>query len=644
MSLLRRKRYLDPISKQPYHYPIETGFGDPMTVVEKINDIILQLNKYGDLNEEMVQKWNEVYRWVSEEGLDKSVIERIRELVEDGTFKDMINDEMIMDLFREQIKNFQNIAVNITDFGYKGDDPTKDTEAINTAINYTNNRGGGTVVFPPDEKIIVEDIDLYDKDNIVLDGNGAKLFYSEDVPLRKSPNGHNVFDISYSDRIKIKNMVIYGNMFKDLNKDNLPREPISNSATYRSRAIYGQKIGSVSVEDVTTFNFSHTIFVEGGKNLIFKDSVLNDTYRAFNIFDTENVDMANVIVENARYSIARISRSVENAGVGTTGSGGTSFLFYNSSGHLKNCVSRYAATDGFRIQDGSNFVFEDCLDYKSRRNGFSIYGQNEKSIGDYIRCRSVNTSDYLFWSGTTNTNRFRRPTEQEPYPFVSTENNNEMRLVDCVVKTHRQPRKLTNDTFFKSYAPSNYVNFKPNSVGCSVVNTHFSGLVLNYGVDSQGDRSSFANNTIEYISDYDKTTRAVFILGDDLVINNNTVYGGDFGFWIGYEGDVGAYIRDNKSYGYGISGYEIYSDGAIVIDNHAIQPAGGDTTVYGFRVRGNNVVFDKNAVIDNINNVVDRGLLVYSSVNTIYLGDFKSAIDPIGYEEKTVSASNIIEM
>lgn len=66
---MNRKKYINPISKRPYVYPLETGFGDPMTVVEKINDIILRLNKYGELNEEMLEKWNDVYRWVYGEGL-----------------------------------------------------------------------------------------------------------------------------------------------------------------------------------------------------------------------------------------------------------------------------------------------------------------------------------------------------------------------------------------------------------------------------------------------------------------------------------------------------------------------------------------------------------------------------------------------
>jgi|SRR5699024_5678713 len=102
-NLQKRERYLP------------TAFDDSLSIIEKINKVIHYLNDYAQLTEEMLVKWNEVYHWLMNEGLDTSIGDRLREWLEDGTFNDIINVEIFGEL-NEKIDNVINDFESFKEF------------------------------------------------------------------------------------------------------------------------------------------------------------------------------------------------------------------------------------------------------------------------------------------------------------------------------------------------------------------------------------------------------------------------------------------------------------------------------------------------------------------------------------------------
>lgn len=86
------------IEKHRYERYLATAFSDDLTMIQKINKIIEFLYQYSYITEEMLTKWNEVYSWVTGEGLDNAIVSRLNEMLEDGTLEKIINEAIFSDL------------------------------------------------------------------------------------------------------------------------------------------------------------------------------------------------------------------------------------------------------------------------------------------------------------------------------------------------------------------------------------------------------------------------------------------------------------------------------------------------------------------------------------------------------------------
>lgn len=81
---------------------------------------------------------------------------------------------------------------NVIDFGAVGDGHTKDTQAVQLAINTCSENGGGTVYIPPGRKVVIGTI--YMKDYVTLHvANGATLLGSPDIEDYATDTHHNLY-------------------------------------------------------------------------------------------------------------------------------------------------------------------------------------------------------------------------------------------------------------------------------------------------------------------------------------------------------------------------------------------------------------------------------------------------------------------
>jgi hypothetical protein len=80
---------------QKYERYLPTAFDESMTLLEKMNKIIEYLNETGRLVNGVIEEWTKVMEWVLNEGLTETVIERLDEMVADGTFDTIINEQLL---------------------------------------------------------------------------------------------------------------------------------------------------------------------------------------------------------------------------------------------------------------------------------------------------------------------------------------------------------------------------------------------------------------------------------------------------------------------------------------------------------------------------------------------------------------------
>lgn len=126
---------------QKYERYLPTAFDESLTLVEKMNVIIEYLNKIGKLSNDVVALWNSVMEWLMNEGLQESVDDKLDRMVEDGTLASLINEV----LFDQLNKKIDQIGVYVDHFGAVGDGISDDCQAIQDAIDFVYEQGGGVV-------------------------------------------------------------------------------------------------------------------------------------------------------------------------------------------------------------------------------------------------------------------------------------------------------------------------------------------------------------------------------------------------------------------------------------------------------------------------------------------------------------------
>lgn len=86
---------LSPISIiniQQYERYNPSAFNDSLSILQKINKVIFQLNEIGELSNSLVSQWNAVMEWIIGNGLSEIVSAEIDKRIADGTFDNLFNE------------------------------------------------------------------------------------------------------------------------------------------------------------------------------------------------------------------------------------------------------------------------------------------------------------------------------------------------------------------------------------------------------------------------------------------------------------------------------------------------------------------------------------------------------------------------
>jgi len=181
-----RSMQLPPIKLQKYERYLPTAFDESMSILEKINKVILYLQEYDNVTEIMIEKWNEVYKWVSEEGIDNSVVERIKELISDGTIDKIISDslETQLDMLGNEL---HELSMNINVFGGVGDGLKDETQTFKEILS----RGNKNIYIPQGFSYVITDTLELDS-NTTISGGGVIIDKTDNVPLFYGYNIENI--------------------------------------------------------------------------------------------------------------------------------------------------------------------------------------------------------------------------------------------------------------------------------------------------------------------------------------------------------------------------------------------------------------------------------------------------------------------
>lgn len=92
---LIRTMNLPPLLNQKYTRYLPTAFDDSLTILEKLNNMLGYLNEANVVTNEMIDKWNEVYEWVTNDGLRDSLEITLDDWLQIGKLATIINQTIL---------------------------------------------------------------------------------------------------------------------------------------------------------------------------------------------------------------------------------------------------------------------------------------------------------------------------------------------------------------------------------------------------------------------------------------------------------------------------------------------------------------------------------------------------------------------
>lgn len=418
----------------------------------------------------------------------------------------------------EKITLSSTDEVSIEEFGAVGDGKTDDSVAIQNAISYINNIGGGTIYLSNKIYSISPNILLKSNVNIIGDNTVllvqssdkyGSVFYSQDVSglsnisisgiKIKSTNdksringrsglGSNILGIqlAFSDGVNISDMSFenleYGIKFDKANNKNINLTNLSSVGTYHPIIIgKAEKVrGNHFVFDtnVITDRLDHGIYITTGANDVVIDdiTIVGGAAYAIQVATTQkdapatNITMSKIVLKDV------------GGGIVTTGYS-TDCKFSQIEGSISNDTGTWFASFGdsqvefseFEVTGGERLF--SAIGYKGSGNKAVIkngtVGQTSNAYFSLAGIDSLTVSDVTFLNGT--------PKNGERLLYVKeTSYLNQLEFVNnnvTFITTPKEPISIRNDAI-ANIKNNTFVNSSSTIAKCLVYNASGGSNVL----------------------------------------------------------------------------------------------------------------------------------------------------------------------
>jgi hypothetical protein len=331
---------------QQFQRYLPTAFDEGMTLLEKVNKVIITLNQIGKLSNDVLDQWNQVMDWVMADGMDAAISSKLDSMVTDGTLDKIINQDIlsgkadtvtmnqaIADLttfVNGQVTSLQNFVngkgINLESFAIQTGE-TDDTARLQRAIDSLPN--GGMIYVTKD--ISIGDLTI-SKNNVVLyllnttlktthlelQGNncgimGVNGVISGYLKVQKltsdltSGSSTLTFSTGHPFVVGDKIMSSYG-LYNIVNGGTTPIQVTGTTAT--TVTVANNAIALVpSGAYVGTFQWQSTVLMSGSNTFVKDVSILNaNGYPLEMINKTGKVE--NVVLDQCGLDVSRIADGV----------------------------------------------------------------------------------------------------------------------------------------------------------------------------------------------------------------------------------------------------------------------------------------------------------------------------------------------
>lgn len=124
-----------PLYVQTYERYLPSAYDDSITILEKLNKVITNLNNIGQVSNDVLDQWNQVMTWVMGDGLSAAVDNQVTAMVTDGTLATVINETLFTDIKTEADSTQTTANANTTAIGTIANLTTSDKTNLVNAIN-----------------------------------------------------------------------------------------------------------------------------------------------------------------------------------------------------------------------------------------------------------------------------------------------------------------------------------------------------------------------------------------------------------------------------------------------------------------------------------------------------------------------------